>query len=272
MLTNEPLLIVYQRAIYNAILDQINRKASGIIFLDAPDGTGKTFVINLLSAKTRQQSKIAIAVASSEIAATLLRGGRAAHSTLKLPLNLTQCEAPICNISKGIGEAKVLQECELLVWDECTMSHKRALETMDRILQDLRGNENLMDGVVLLLAREFRQTLPMIPKGTMADEVKACLKYSYLWRHVSTHKLTTNIRVHLQGDTAADQFAQQLLSLGDGQIAVHPISGLITIPNNIYNLIDSLETLRNSVFPDIQRCFNDHKWVCERAILASKKQ
>ncbi len=67
------------------------------------------------------------------------------------------------------------------------------------------------------------------------------------------------MRVHLQGDIAAGQFAQQLLSLGDGKIAADPISGLITIPNNFCNLVDSLGTLKNSVFPDIQRCFNDHK-------------
>ncbi|CAF1919182.1 unnamed protein product [Rotaria magnacalcarata] len=111
---NEPLLLPNQRAAHNAILDRINRNVGEIIFLDAPGGTGKTFVINLLLAKIRQQSKIAIAVASSGIAATLLHGGRTAHSTLKLPLNLTQCEAPLDNISKGTGEAKVLQECKLI--------------------------------------------------------------------------------------------------------------------------------------------------------------
>ena len=49
----EPLLLPDQRDAYNAILDRISRKAGGIIFLDAPDGTGKTFVINLLLAKIR---------------------------------------------------------------------------------------------------------------------------------------------------------------------------------------------------------------------------
>ena len=96
VLANEPLLVLDQRAAHNAILDRIERKAGGLLFLDAPGGTGKTFVINLLLAKIRQQSKIAIAVASSGIAATLLQGGRTAHSTLKLPLNLTRCEAPLC--------------------------------------------------------------------------------------------------------------------------------------------------------------------------------
>ena len=78
---NEPLLTPDQRAAYSAILEQINKKFGGIIFLDAPGGTGKTFTINLLLARIRQQSKIAIAVASSGIAATLLHGGRTAHST-----------------------------------------------------------------------------------------------------------------------------------------------------------------------------------------------
>jgi ATP-dependent DNA helicase PIF1 len=270
VLQNEILLVMDQRAAYNAILDRINRKAGGIIFLDAPGGTGKTFVINLLLAKIRQQSKIAVAVASSGIAATLLHGGRTAHSTLKLPLNLTRCEAPLCNISKGTGQAKVLQECELIVWDECTMSHKQALEALDRTLQDLRGNGKHMGGVLLLLAGDFRQTLPVVPRGTMADEINACLKSSYLWRHVMTLGLKTNMRVHLQGDVSVGRFAEELLTIGKGRAPVDPASGLINIPDHFCNVVESMEILKNSVYPNIQNHFNDHKWLCERAILAPK--
>ena len=74
----------------------------------------------------------------------------------------------------------------------------------------------------------------------MADELKACLKASYLWRHVLKLGLKTNMRVHLQGDVAADKFAQQLLNLGDGKIVADPSSGLITIPNNFCNIVDSI--------------------------------
>lgn len=137
---NEPLLVANQRVAYNTVLEIINKNTGGIIFLDAPGETGKTFLINLLLAKIRQGSKIAIAVASSGIAATLLHGGRTAHSALKLPLNLRYCENPLCNITKGTGEAKILQDCELIVWDECIISHKQELEALDRTLQDLRGN------------------------------------------------------------------------------------------------------------------------------------
>ncbi len=112
---NEPLLPADQRFAYNAILDLVNQKIGGIFFLDAPGGTGKTFVINLLLAKIRQQSKIAIVMASAGITVTLLHGGRSAHSTLKLPLNLSHSETPLCNMSKGTGQAKVLQECALIV-------------------------------------------------------------------------------------------------------------------------------------------------------------
>ena len=55
--------------------------SKGKYFLDVPGGTGKTFIINLLLAKVRFDKKIALAVASSGIAATLLEGGQTAHST-----------------------------------------------------------------------------------------------------------------------------------------------------------------------------------------------
>ena len=270
VLENERLLMPDQKAAYNAILKQIDKKAGGIYFLDAPGGTGKTFVINLLLAKIRLRSGIAIAVASSGIAATLLHGGRTAHSTLKLPLNLTNSENPVCNISRGTGEAMVLQECELIAWDECTMAHRLAFEALNRTLQDLRGSGENMGGVVVLLAGDFRQTLPVIPRGTMADELKACLKASNLWIHVITLGLNTNMRVRIQGDVAAGNFAQQLLTIGNGKVPVEATSGLISIPDNFCNVVESIEVLKNSVFPNIQNHFKDHEWLCERAILAPK--
>ena len=42
------------------------------VFLDAPAGTGNIFLINLLLAKMKMANKEHIALASSEIAATLL--------------------------------------------------------------------------------------------------------------------------------------------------------------------------------------------------------
>jgi len=79
--------------------------------------------MNLLLASVRMHTKIAISVASSGIAATLLDGGKTAHSAFKLPINLNFSKTPLCNISKQSDAAHVLKECKLICWDEATMAH-----------------------------------------------------------------------------------------------------------------------------------------------------
>lgn len=61
---------------------------ANIFFVDGPGGTGKTFVYSIMLAHVRSQGQIALAVASSGIAALLLKGGRTAHSRFKIPLDL----------------------------------------------------------------------------------------------------------------------------------------------------------------------------------------
>ena len=48
---------------------------TGIFFIDGPGGTGKTYLENLLLKKIHSNQHIALAVASSGIAALLLEGG-----------------------------------------------------------------------------------------------------------------------------------------------------------------------------------------------------
>ncbi len=58
----------------------VNRNEGVIFFLDAPGGTRKIFLINILLAQIRKDNHIALAVASSGIVSTLLFDGRIAHS------------------------------------------------------------------------------------------------------------------------------------------------------------------------------------------------
>ena len=58
-----------QRIVYNKILHSVNNEDGKLFFLDAPAGTGKTFLINLLLAKMKMVNKVHIAVASSGISA-----------------------------------------------------------------------------------------------------------------------------------------------------------------------------------------------------------
>uniref|UniRef100_A0A0L8FW00 ATP-dependent DNA helicase n=1 Tax=Octopus bimaculoides TaxID=37653 RepID=A0A0L8FW00_OCTBM len=264
----EPILVQDQKEVYWQVLTSVDNNTGGVFFLDAPGGTGKTLLINLLLAKVRQKKKIALAVASSGIAATLLTGGRTAHSTFKLPLNLIQNESPLCNITKNTALAILLTYAKLIVWDEATMSHKAAFEALDRTLQDFRNNKKIMGGVTLLMAGDFRQTLPVVPRGTRADELRACIKSSYIWQHVKQLTLTTNMRVHIHGDPLAAQFSNKLLDIGNGKLPQDPEDNLHHLPCG--NMTASLEELKSKVFPNIATNYKSHKWLRERTILAPR--
>lgn len=166
--------------------------------------------------------------------------------------------------------AKVLQKCKIIIWDECTMAHKHSLEALDRMMKDLNNNTRLFGGAVLLLSGDFRQTLPVIPRATYADEINACIKQSYLWRNVSTLRLNTNIRVQLQNDPLALSFSEQLLNIGNGTIPLHGDTQCIKLPDNFCNMVNTKDALIESIFPDLQANYINHAWLRERAILAAK--
>lgn len=150
--SNLPKLKTEQMHVYTTIMQDVENKTGGLYFLDAPGGTGKTFVISLILSTIRSKNGIALALASSGIAATLLDGGRTAHSALKLPLNLNFVEAPTCNISKKSAMGEVLRICDIILWDECTMAHFKALDALDRTLKDLRGKMQPFGGALILLS------------------------------------------------------------------------------------------------------------------------
>ncbi|UYV66797.1 hypothetical protein LAZ67_4002878, partial [Cordylochernes scorpioides] len=238
-----PKLLPEQRRVFDAVLARINLSLPIIIFLGAPGGTGKTFPLNLLFAMVRKEQNITIAVASSGTAATLLAGGRTAHSVLKLPLTFAEGQTAVYNIRKNSDKASFLRSCKLLVWDECTMAHKIALEALDRTLQDIRDDPQPMGGLVVLLAGDFRQTLPVVTR--------------------------VNMRVQLHDDTTAAQFADELLKIGEGQLETDS-EGNIQFSNTVCQVVESSESLYEKVFPNICVNYLSEEWLCARTILAPK--
>ncbi|CAB3261382.1 unnamed protein product [Arctia plantaginis] len=115
--TNVPLLNSQQKEVYDTSMKAIDDGNGGLYFLDAPGGTGQTFLMSVVLATVRARSNIAVLVASSGIAATLLEGCRTAHSALKLPLNLKTIEELTCNITKNSAMAKVLSASKIIIWN-----------------------------------------------------------------------------------------------------------------------------------------------------------
>lgn len=166
--------------------------------------------------------------------------------------------------------ATILKTCKIIVWDECPMAHKKGLEALDRTLRDIRMNNSPMGKTLILLAGDFRQTLPIIQRSTPADELNACLKASYLWKSVKKLALKTNMRVQLLNDRSAENFSKQLLSLGEGKIPMDPNTKEIQFPTDFCQLQPSLQDVINKVYPNILENFKKHDWLHERAILAPK--
>uniref|UniRef100_A0A1I8H7N0 ATP-dependent DNA helicase n=1 Tax=Macrostomum lignano TaxID=282301 RepID=A0A1I8H7N0_9PLAT len=79
-----PMLTDEQKAVYESVTQDLVSGNGGLHFLDAPAGTGKTFLLEVLLAFVRSRGEVALAVAASGIAATLLPGGQTAHSTSDL--------------------------------------------------------------------------------------------------------------------------------------------------------------------------------------------
>jgi ATP-dependent DNA helicase PIF1 len=94
-----------------------------------------------------------------------------------------------------------LQAAAIIVWDEVVMMHKHVFEAVNRSLQDIMVVINPafkflpFGGLVVVFGDNFRQILPVVPRGTRGDVVAAALNRSSIWQHVRVFKLHTNMRV-----------------------------------------------------------------------------
>ena len=262
-----------QHEVYDAFLKlvehgSLEQKSTNMIFLDAPGGTGKSFVINTILKKIRSEGKIALATASSGIAATLIQGGRTLHSTFKIPLNTHLKDQPTCSIKRGTALAKVIKDAAAIVIDEAPMIHKSAFEALDRTLKDITGSLKPMGGIPTLLCGDFRQILPVVKRGTRSNIVNASLKTSDLWNHVTVKHLTTNMRAHLSGIEGADRFSKLLLEIGDGEIPLVAQPDIIAIPPGLGKVVTTMEELKAEVYPSLTSNGVNSEWLAERAILS----
>jgi len=186
-----PQLNPEQRAIYDNVMAAVDRRA---FFVDGLGGTGKTFLYSYLLSTVCAQGRVAIVVASSGIAALLLDGGRTAHSRFKIPvqgLNITST----CYISRDFELTTLLQAAALIVWDEVVMMHRHVFEAVNKSLQDIMAVINPtfkfrpFGGLVVVFGGDFRQILPVVPRGTRGDVVGAAMNRSSIWQHVRVFKL-----------------------------------------------------------------------------------
>ncbi|XP_076060333.1 uncharacterized protein LOC143036662 [Oratosquilla oratoria] len=97
-----------QRHCYDTIMERVKNSknySNNGFFINAPGGIGKSFLLNALLDTLRSTKKIALAVASSGIAATVLHGGRTAHNMFKIPI-MDHKDVRACSVKRNSEHAR----------------------------------------------------------------------------------------------------------------------------------------------------------------------
>ncbi|XP_027076324.1 uncharacterized protein [Coffea arabica] len=269
--TEEDLLLssklnIGQRHAYDVIMSEVLSSGSKSFFVDGPGGTGKTFLYRSILATLRSRGLIAIAVASSGVAASILPGGRTAHSRFKIPLDVSANK--ICQISKQSSVARLITLAKLILWDEASMTKKDTVEAFDLLLKDVMDSNKPFGGKVVVFGGDFRQTLPVIPNASRDQQIEASFVHSPLWRTLQKITLEENMRA-----ISDPQYSEFLLRVGEGH-EPEDDEGKISLRKDILIPFDtkdgSLNRLIGFVFSDLHAYSIDPYAMINRCILTPK--
>jgi ubiquitin C-terminal hydrolase len=207
---------------YNTILEDVltcalratpNRVCAH--FIDAPAGTGKTFLLQTLIAHLRSMHHLVLPTATSGIAATNFTDGRTSHGRFKIPIPINETSTLQIPAQSKLANALNCTSC--IIWDETANSDNLNVLAVDRSLRILTHCDLFMGGIPFIAASDPRQILPVIPHGSRATIVHHSIyNNDAIWPQFQKHRLSKNMRAHTQGGLRAREFADWLLTVGEG--------------------------------------------------------
>ncbi|XP_057740533.1 uncharacterized protein LOC130957706 [Arachis stenosperma] len=162
----------------------------------------------------------------------------------------------------------------------CEGRYNCHFEALDRTLRNLMSvtdqhkTHQPFGGKIVVLGGDFRQILPMIPKGSKHDILASDINSSHLWSFCKV-KLHTNMRL-LMSSSDQDEgemkiFANWILDVGNGNIgSVVGDESKVEIPDDllITTTDDPLSHLVDFAYPNLLQNMSDYKYFQSRAILA----
>ena len=269
---SRPKLTADQERIFNIISSHIDNDTGGLYTIDAPGGSGKTFLCNVLLAYARKQDKIALATALSGIAATLMTKGTTFHQRFGAPCDCN--DSSTSGIKLNSNDADVIRRSCIIFVDEVSMMSRHLLDFLDRFLQSVMCNRDPMGGKLVVLMHDFRQLLPVVPRGSRGDIISTTVLFSDVWQYFKSLKLTKNMLVELlrsdsdfEQSERLDQHSKWLLRVGEGNLDyVMPNSNVFGLPSNM--ACESLLDLETRVFGNLRLQYMDPVYLRDRAIMS----
>jgi hypothetical protein len=268
-----------QRDIFDTITNAMSNSTNNnrLFFIDAPGGTGKTYLLNAIISYADSKRINICASALSGIAATLLTRGKTAHAHHKIPIPCHHDSS--CSLTRRSRGGRLLINARVIIIDEVSMMTKHQLDIIDKSLQQLMRNQLPFGNKFVILAGDFRQCLPVIKRGSKAEILSNTLKRSHLWSRFEKMQLTINERVRRNASNGNAEevlnFSNMLLSIGNGTFPTVPntiAESSIALPTNV--VFDKNKTLADFVhwcYPDIAHPIPPHAVpIAKRAILTPK--
>ena len=169
------------------IFQAVEKGNGGIFYIQASGGCGKSFWANGVGAALRVAGYTPVVVAASGLAATVLDGGRTAHSVFGIPIEVD--ENSWCSCDQTARTTILLSD--IIFWDECSMVHVDAAKCVNRSLQDWTKSPHWFGGKVVVFMGDFQQLLPVV-RGGSGDS--ATIMQADWWSHVTILQFTRNFR------------------------------------------------------------------------------
>jgi hypothetical protein len=151
------------------------------------------------------------------------------------------------------ARADLIREASVIIWDEAPMVNRAVFACVDETCRMIMRNDLPFGGKILILLGDFRQTCPVIRRGTRAQVVDASIRSSPQFQLFTIYRLTTPIR------NASDlAFAAFVDDIGDGAGPSVSLSLVASVP--------SMSDLIHFVYPP--NVINDPVACLKRALLA----
>ncbi|XP_019231863.1 PREDICTED: uncharacterized protein LOC109212652 [Nicotiana attenuata] len=237
-----------------------------LLFIDGPGGTGKTFLYHALLATVRSKGYIALATATSGVAASILPGGRTAHSRFKIPIDLDENFS--CNINKQSSTVGLIRDAKLIVWDEVYMAKKRMLDVIDLLLKDLMDTNILFGGKLLFLEVTLDKIFQLLETVKKEDFISESLLYSTIWDELEKLQLSEKMRAKTD-----PTFCDYLMRIGNGQERVNT-NNKIELPDSMIIPFtteeESLDHLFAVTFSNVHTCSSNPFFADSRVVLTMK--
>ena len=219
-----------QRAAAEQVIAVVAAGAGGVFYVQAAGGCGKSFWANGVCAALRVIGQKPVVVAASALAATVLDGGRTAHSVFSIPVPVDDnswCHPP------AEAQAAII-DSSVVFWDECSMVHADAANCVDRSLQDWMGLQQPFGGKVVVFMGDFRQLLPVV-RGGSGDT--ATIMSAAWWPAVQIMRFTRNFR------SDVPEYCDMLEHVGSGSWPA------VSVPPECVS--DDLDVFCDRVFGDL---------------------